>query len=148
MAAITVYPTEVRPLDAHLCIMVPLIAASAVTCGDAVYLDTAGKIAKADADALASSQAIGVVVGVGNQGYTIAAAGDMCDVVLSGPVFLGESVALTIGSDSRLYVSTTAGAMDQTLNVTAGDYPFQVGFPFTAQSVWVRPQVLIPTVNP
>lgn len=148
MADIVVVPAECRPLDAHLCTIVPLIAASAVSCGDAVYLDTANKIAKADADALASSQAFGIVVAIGNTSNTVAAAGDMCDVVVDGPVFLGESVALTMGSDSRLYVSTTAGAMDQTAPAAAGDYKFQIGIPYTAQAVWVRPQTTIPTVNP
>jgi len=148
MADIVVVPADCRPFDAHLCTIVPLIAVSAVTCGDAVYMDTAGKVAKADADALATVQAIGIVVAIGNTSNTVAAAGDMVDVVVNGPVFVGEGLAMTIGSAARVYISTTAGAMDQTLNVTAGDFPFQIGYAYTADVIWVRPQVLIPTVNP
>lgn len=145
MGDITKYPTETRPFDAHLCTIVPLIAASAVVCGDAVYLDTAGKIAKADANAVGTAQAIGIVVSVGNQSYTTAAAGDMCDVVVSGPVFLGEAVALTIGSGTRLWVSaTTPGLLDQTKIATSGDFPYSLGYPYTANCIWVQRDTAIP----
>jgi hypothetical protein len=103
MADISVTSSRVRPLNGA--IVRRFDAGAALSVGDAVYVDSSGKVQKADADdqAQAQVQARGVVVAIGTEGRTTAAAGDPCDVVTHGPVELGTS-GLTDGA--AVYVST------------------------------------------
>lgn len=144
MADLAPDATQVSRVEGAVCL--PYLAGGTVEIGDAVYLDSAGKVQRADADALASSQAIGIVVGVGIHGYTTAAANTMVTVCIWGRVFLGDAIAMTV--PGRVYVSTTAGKMDQTAPAAQGDYPFQLGRADSATVIFVDPQYLTPTVNP
>jgi hypothetical protein len=112
------------------------------TPGDAVYLDGANGWKKADADGEASAQARGVVVSNGN-GSTSFASGETVDIVMEGPV--EGYAAMTPGGAA--FVSTTAGALDQTAPATTGDFPFVVGFAETATVLYVRPQMTVPVAN-
>lgn len=144
MADVAPIPSQISPLEGA--IVRRYFAASTVIPGDLVYLDTAGKVARSDADALASAQAIGMVVAIGIMGYDTANANDPVDVCLWGPVWVGDTVAMTI--PGRIYVSTTAGKFDQTAPAAAGDYPFIAGKAEAASIVFINPQVTIPVVNP
>lgn len=143
MADLSPTASKVRPL--HGCSIRRFAAASAnVAVGKAVYVKSDGKIELADADAVGSAQARGVVVAVGVNGATTAAAGDQCDVVTRGPVELGLT-GLTDGS--AVYVSTTAGAMDQTAPAGVGQYKFVVGWAESDTVLFVNPQVTVPAAN-
>lgn len=143
MADISITGGQVRPLNGA--IIRRFDAGATVSVGQAVYVDTSGDVRPADADAEASAQARGVVVGVGVAGATSAATGQTVDVVTHGPVALGAS-GLTDGA--AVYVSTTAGAMDQTAPASAGDYPFVIGWAEADGVLYVQPQVTVPIVNP
>jgi hypothetical protein len=132
----------VRPLNGA--IVRRKTAGGVVNVGDAVYIASDGDVEQADADAVASAQARGIVVAVGTTGATAAAAGDPVDIVTHGPVAIGAS-GLTDGA--AVYVSTTAGKMDQTAPAAAGDYPFVIGWAESDGVVYVQPQVIVPTVN-
>ena len=143
MADVTVTAAQVS--IGEQAIVRTFLAGAAVTAGDAVYLDSAGKVQRVDADALASSQGFGVVVAVGVDGQTTAAANQAVSVCVWGPVYVGESANMTI--PGRIYSSTTAGKFDQTAPAGGGDYPFILGYAVEADMVWVNPQSAIPTVN-
>lgn len=139
MADIVTVAAKVRPLTGAV---VRRYAASAsLTVGQAVYVHTDGTIKAADADAVASAQARGILVAVGIDGATSAASGDLCDVVVFGPVAVGVT-GLTEGA--VVYVSTTAGAMDQTASVTTGDFNYVVGWVEADDVIFVQPQMTVP----
>jgi hypothetical protein len=43
--------------------------------------------------------------------------------------------------------SPTAGAMDQTIPATAGDFPFVIGWAESDGVLYVQPQVTVPVAN-
>ena len=142
MAAISITSGLVRPLNGA--IIRRFAAGATVSVGQAVYVDSSGDVQPADADAEASAQARGVVVAVGVAGATSATTGQTVDVVTHGPVALGAS-GLTDGA--AVYVSTTAGALDQTIPGTSGDYPFVIGWAEADGVLYVQPQVTVPVAN-
>ena len=109
-------------------------AGGAITVGNAVYVASDGDIEQADGDVVTSAQAIGIVVAIGSAGATVAAAGDRCDVCVFGPV-TGYS-GLTPGLP--VYVSVTAGSMDQTLSATTGDFNVIIGYAESATTIFVQ----------
>lgn len=141
MAAITNTDANIRPLEGA--ITRRGTAGGSMNVGDAVYLDGANGWKQADADAEASAQARGVVV-AGPQGATAIVSGDRIDICVYGPV---EGFA-SMTPGAVIYNSVTAGALDQTASVIAGDYPFVVGYAESASVVFVDPQVIVPTAVP
>ena len=141
MADIAVTAADARPLEGA--VIRRGTAGGSGNVGDLVYLASDGDWEQADADALASSQARGVVVAVNSQPGTTFVAGDRLDIVRWGPVRWGASMTIA----GRVYVSTTAGKGDQTAPAAAGDYPFMVGYAEAANILFVEPQTSIPTVN-
>ncbi len=140
MAAISITASKVRPL--HGAIIRRYKAASTnVAVGKPVYVTSAGKIELADADDVAQCQARGVVVAVATHGATTAAVDEMCDVVVHGPVEI--STGLTDGAP--VYVSPTAGALDQTPSATTGDFNYIVGYAESDTVLYVQPQMVVPT---
>lgn len=141
---ITVVASEVRPVHSQPHRMQ---VGTAVARGDAVIIDANGKVAPADAgDVAASAMAKGIVVGCGYAGSTAttAAAGQEVDVVFHGRVTLGSSAAMTEGQP--VYVSEdNAGEMTQTAPATAGEFPYMIGYAFSAYEVFVQPQLAVPT---
>ena len=113
-----------------------------MTPGQAVYIASDGDVEAADADAEASSQARGIVV-ADSDGGTSFSANDKVDVVVLGPV--GGFSSMSEGEP--IYVSTTAGSVDQTAPAATGDYPFVVGYAESTAVVFVMPQAAAPTVN-
>lgn len=142
MADISVTASRVRLLNGA--IIRRFDAGAALSVGDAVYVDSSGKVQKADADDQTQVQARGVVVAISTDGRTTAAAGDPCDVVTHGPLEFGTS-GLTDGGP--VYVSTTAGALDQTAPAAAGDFKYVIGFAMSDTGIYVQPQMLVPTAN-
>ena len=65
-------------------------------------------------------------------------------MVTHGPVEVGAS-GLTDGA--VVYVSVTAGAMDQTIPALSGDFPFIIGWAEADGVIYVQPQVAVPTAN-
>lgn len=143
MAEIGVVAAQVRPLNGA--IVRRFTAGVTVNVGDAVFVASDGEVEPADADVQASAQARGLVVAVGVAGKTSAAAGQAVDVVTHGPVALGVT-GLTEGG--VIYISPTAGKLDQTAPAASGDYPFIIGWAEADGVIYVQPQVAVPTVNP
>jgi hypothetical protein len=61
-----------------------------------------------------------------------------------GPVAYGTG--MTPGG--KVYVSPTAGALDQTAPAASGDFPFIFGWAAGADILFVAPQAQTPVVNP
>lgn len=142
MADISITAANVRPLKGA--IIRRFKAGGTVGVGQVVYVVSDGDVELADADlSEAAAQGRGIVVGVGVAGETSASVGQMVDVVTHGPVALGTA-GLTDGA--VVYVSPTAGAMDQTKPATSGDYPFVIGWAEGDETLYVQPQVIVPTV--
>lgn len=111
------------------------IAASTVSVGQAVYLNSSNQIAPAIATSAAAANAIGIVVGAANfYGETSIPAGSWAAVCVHGLVegFTG------LVSGQQLYVSkTTAGGLDTAAPATA--YDMVVGNAEGSDSIFVRP---------
>jgi hypothetical protein len=135
MAAFVGVAADVRPLHPAAVIR-RYPAAGAIAPGQLVYLKSDGKIELADGDVEAATQAIGIVAGVGSNGAVAAAAGDMCDVCVFGPIT--GFASLTIGA--IVYTSVTAGSMDQTASATTGDFNMVVGYAESASTIFVNIQ--------
>lgn len=90
-------------------------AGEAITQGQPVYLNS-GKYYKADASALASSQATGIAL-------TPAAVDGYFIMATSGPIDLGAT--LTVGE--TYYVSDTAGGVMPSADVSSGEYVTALG---------------------
>jgi len=140
MGDVTVTAADVRPLPGS--IVRRFDAGGTVTAGQAVYIVDDGDIEAADADAEASSQARGIAVADCDGGSSFAA-GDAVDVVTLGPVAGFSSMS----EGEPAYVSTTAGAIDQTAPAATGDYPFVLGYAESTAILFVMPQAAAPTVN-
>lgn len=144
MADITITASRVRPLRGAITRRFPA-ASTNVAVGKPVYVKSDGKIELADADAVGTAQARGVVASIGDRGDLTAVVNQSCDVVVYGPMDIGAS-GLTDGAN--LFVSTTAGAMDQTAPAASGDFPYMIGWAESDTIVFIQPQGIVPTVNP
>jgi len=141
MADITKTAASVRPLNGAV-IRRGTLKSADIAPGHAVYLDGTNGWELADADAVASAQAKGIVVGLPD-GAVASAAGDVADIVVSGPV---EGFA-SMTPGGAVFVSTTAGAMDQTAPATSGDFPYAIGWAESATVLFVNPQATVPVEN-
>lgn len=113
-----------------------LIALTAMSIGDVVYVDTNNKAVKAQANSQTASRAIGIVVGVPNfYGETAVVAGDYVAVCVLGPVY-GWDVALALGP---IYVDkTTAGKMNDAAP-TGGAWQYVIGHAIASDTIFVSP---------
>lgn len=140
MAAISVTASTVRPLNGAI-IRRYAAASTSVAVGKAVYVKSDGLIELADADDQTACQARGIVVAIGVTGKTTAAVNDMCDVVVHGAV----EIASGLTDGAVVYVSTTAGSMDQTASATTGDFNYIIGYAESDTIIYVQPQMTIPS---
>lgn len=149
MATIAVEASNIRPLAGALIRRYPA-ASTNVAVGKAVYVKSDGTIELSDGDAVGTSQARGIVVGIGVGGKTTAAVNDACDVVTHGPVFLGDALDMTEGG--VIYVAPTAssvdGILDQTASATSGKYNYILGYAESPKIMYVQGQMTIPTAVP
>lgn len=92
----------------------------ALATGDVVYLKSAdSKVWKADADAEASAEALGIVLGATN------AADQWCVVQEDGTITIGSSASVAQGQS--YVVSGTAGKIAVEGDLTTGDYVTHLG---------------------
>lgn len=114
----------------------PLQCAEIVDVGEAVYLNTSGKVALADANAYLTGKVIGVIGAIGAYGKTSSVVDEMVDVVFYGPV--AGWTGLTPGQE--LFSSVVAGAIaDASPAGASGDFRYYVGWAFAADVIFVAP---------
>lgn len=111
---------------------VELTAAEALVFGDTCYIDSNGKMAKADADAIATSSVIGMAL----ETIDLDASGDF---LLTG-IARDDTWAWTVGG--LIYLSTTAGAMTQTAPSGADDVIQILGVATHADRMYFNPQLV------
>lgn len=114
MADIALTATQIGVVYPHKATIVDMIAAEAITAGQAVYQTAAGKAGVADANVAGKQQIRGIALKGG-------AAGAVIPVLKEGHVY-GFTVSGEDG-DQALYLSDTAGALADaagTLTVVAG----------------------------
>lgn len=119
------------------------VVAAGVTPGQWVYLASDGVWKLVDADAAATCEGRGYVVAIGAYGALVAKAGDVADIVRSGPVNTGAT-GLTPGA--KLHASPTAGAADETAP-GAGDFVFVMGYVDSDSVAYVWPQATAPVAG-
>lgn len=103
MADLTVTASRLRPIEGIELRAIPMIAAEAITKGQAVYQNASGNAALANASAAGT---VGALVGIAT---TDAPAGSAVDVVYHGR-FAGFDLSGMSAGDP-VYVSDTAGAL-------------------------------------
>lgn len=113
MADIAVTASLVGRLDPQKDEVISMIAAAALTAGQLVYQDTAGKAAVADGSAAGTAQVRGVAL-------TGAGAGQAVTVLRRGGV---SGFTISQAYDARVYLSDTAGAAAD----AAGTVPAVIG---------------------
>jgi hypothetical protein len=134
MAVVTITASAVRPLNGAITRRGTAGASGSV--GDAVYLDGTNGWKPADADVEAASMARGIVVAVNSfVGATAYESGDRLDIAVFGPVAMGTG--MTPGG--AIFVSPTAGKIDQSASAVQGDYNFRLGWAEAADIVFVSP---------
>lgn len=140
--AITFTPANVRPKDGY-----PLhtrrrnVATGAtITPGQPVYITSSATLDLGDGDDVDQSQCRGVALSDSN-GQTSFSAGTRIDYVTHGPVggFAGMTPGLPV------YVSVTAGTYTHTKSATTGDFNYIIGYAEDATTLFVDPQIVVPT---
>jgi len=114
MTDITVTAAQIAPVVPEKAQIKSYLAAAAITKGQALYLNTTGKVDLADSDAGGTAQFRGVSL-------TSAGTGQAVDVLENGEVY-GFGVS-TLDADAMIYLSGTAG----NLNDTTGTVPTVCG---------------------
>jgi hypothetical protein len=140
--AITFTAADVRPKDGSF--YPPrrgnVATGATVTPGQPVYINSSGDLDLGDGDDVNQSQCRGVALSDGF-GSTSFAAGTRIDYVTYGPLsgFAGMTPGLPV------YVSVTAGAYSHTASATTGDFNYIIGYAEDATTLFVNPQVVVPT---
>lgn len=137
MASISLTAASIKPLNGA--VMRRGTAGATLTPGAAVYLDGANGWKLGDGDAAASAQCRGIVVSDG-VGSTSFASGVVVDICVFGPV--AGFASMTPGG--AVFVSNTAGELDQTASVTTGDFVYVLGWAESASVIFVQPQMSVP----
>lgn len=139
MADFSLTAASIRPLNGA--IWRPFTLGGSASVGDVVYEASAGTVIKANAAAVATAKAIGIIISIGTGGATSGASGDPCDVVLWGPV-TGFS-SLTPGA--RAYVSAaTAGKLATAAPAATDAVTWLFGHNYDATTVMVAPVMVAP----
>lgn|SRR5574341_169124 len=127
---------QVRALEGSL--TRPIKAGGAVVMGNAAYIDSNGKLQKAQANLAATSDAKGVIVAVNEPGETTAGDTEAVTLCTFGPV-AGFS-SLTPGS--VYYVDdATAGAIVATAPSGTGKWAKAIGYAESATILFVMPGI-------
>ncbi len=127
---------QVRALEGAL--TRPRKAGGAITNGNAVYIDSNGRVQAARANLAATSEGMGVVSAVNETAETTAADGDAVTVVTFGPV--GGFSSLT--PVAIYYVDDgTAGAIVTPAPAGAGKWAKSIGYAESAGVLFVLPGV-------
>ena len=104
---------------------------AAISVGDALYLDAAGKVNLADASADSTGRFCGFAMDASN-----ANAEDDIRVAVSGKV-TGVTSGLTVGDE--VYLNTTAGGLSSTAPSTAGQVVLPIGWAVATSTVVIQP---------
>lgn len=112
MSVVTVTAANVRPLEGA--VLRRYAAGGSGNKGDVVYVASDGDVEVTDSDSAGTSNGVGIVIGVSDEGVTTFVAGDAVTVCVYGPV--GGFASLTPGAVS--YVSGTAGKLDTAAGTT------------------------------
>ena len=142
MADITKTPASVKLPNENEVIKIRGLAGATLVPGQPVYLDGSNGWKPADADAAASGMARGIVLGDGHGSVSIPS-GVMVDIVTQGRI--AGFASMTPGLN--VYVSLTAGSLDQTAPPNSGDFIFAIGWAESASVIYVDPQITVPTAN-
>jgi hypothetical protein len=120
MADLTVTAARIAPVNETQYVAKTFIANGAITAGQAVYLNTSGKVATARANATGT---INGLVGVALNG---GAAGDAIEVMIRGSVYGFTLSGMNTGT--KAYVSSaTAGALADTAVTGTGNFAVPIG---------------------
>jgi hypothetical protein len=143
MADITVTPAKVHLPNETEVIKIRGILGAVSVPGSPMYLDGTNGWKPADADVAASGQARGILLSLPN-GSVSGAIGDAGDIVTEGRI-TGYS-GMTPGA--AVFVSVNAGKLDQTPPAAEDDYVFAIGWAESATTIYVHPEISVPTANP
>lgn len=111
-------------------------AGGAGNLGDCVYIASDGDVEVTDANAEATTRAVGIVVAVDDMlGATSFVAGDVVTVAISGPVYGFSSLT----PNAKQWVSETAGEITETEPSGAGTFSYIVGYAESASVLIVQP---------
>lgn len=143
MSAISVTAAKVHLPNENEVIKVRGALGAVSVPGSPMYLDGTNGWKPADADVAASGQARGILVSLPN-GSVSGAIGDACDIVTEGRVT--GYTSMTPGGN--VYVSVTAGSLDQTPATLEDDYNFAIGWAESATTIYVHPQIAMAVANP
>lgn len=136
MAVIDTQALLVRPLAGAMIRRYRLGAAANV--GESIFMATDGDVEPTDGDVQASAQARGIIVAIGTNGKVAGVANDMVDVVVHGPVEMGNVTPMTPGG--AVYPSPAAGKMDQSASAVTGDFNAVIGWAESTTAIFVDPQ--------
>ncbi|GIK43995.1 MAG: hypothetical protein BroJett011_78280 [Chloroflexota bacterium] len=143
MANISVTAAKVRlPNETEVLKIRGKMGAASLAPGMPVYLDGSSGWKAGDADIAAASQVRGLLVSLPN-GSVSSAVGDVGDIVTQGRV-TGFS-GMTPGA--AVFVSLDAGSLTQTAPPDSGDFMFAVGWAESAETIYVHPQIVVPSAN-
>jgi hypothetical protein len=109
MAAITVTAAQVSVLHPEKAMIYDFIAAEALTPGQAVYINSNGKVAKADATTNKQVKGLALAAASAGQGVSILKEGYIVGLDMSGMAY-----------DAQIMLSSTAGGLDTTGTILIG----------------------------
>lgn len=151
--AISKTAADIRPLAGYSSRRFDVASGATVTAGDVVYIDTAGDIQRAKADAKANSRGRGIAV-ADRDGDTTFNAGDAVDVVVNGPVTgyasMSEGEPVFVDGDGGSGAgpgSMVQTAPDTSVTGSATAFQFVVGFAESATDIYVSPQASEPSTS-
>jgi len=131
MADITIVAADVRPLPG--CIIRRFTAGGTIPVGAPVYLSAADTVSAADGTATTTSFAIGVLAAAYDPATAgQAASGELCDVVLEGPV---AGYSTNMAQNILLYVDDNAGV----IATSTGTKTTIIGIGLSASVLHVHP---------
>lgn len=109
-----------------------LTAASNISAGDVVAIDSSGEAIQANAGAASTAEIIGVAIET---------------VTATNPVRIAQAGTLAglsgLTAGDKLFASTTAGALTSTAPSASGDVVFQIGYAKAADTIVIVPQYIM-----
>ena len=114
-------------------IVITMTALDGLAVGEAVYIDSNGKLDETDADAAGTMPAIGVALEANSSGSDAEV-----KVLLQG-IFRDESYSFTPGED--LFIGTNLGEITATAPSGTGDFVQKVGVALTAKTIYFNPSL-------
>ena len=114
-------------------IVITMTALDGLAVGEAVYIDSNGKLDETDADAAGTMPAIGVALEANSSGSDAEV-----KILLQG-IFRDESYSFTPGQD--LFIGTNLGEITATAPSGTGDFVQKVGVALTAKTIYFNPSL-------